>query len=542
MGIDLAQFHQIFVEEAQEQLLEIEQLLLGMEGSQATPDQINHLFRLFHSVKGGAATFGFEELVAPAHEIETALDHVRQGQAAWTPALRDQLLLGRDLLWSRLVGDAAADPAEDPEITSESKSSAASEGSSEAGGTLRVSTERVDKLINLVGELVIVQEMLMVDAQKSDLQLLNKLSALRRHTHALQDSVLSMRMVPVELVFQRFPRLVHDISARLGKQAQLVMEGTGTELDKGMVEQLIDPLTHLVRNCLDHGIESPEDREAAGKPPMGRITLAARHEGGAVVITVSDDGNGLRRDKLLAKAESLGMAIPADASDEQVWALIFLPGFSTAREVTDLSGRGVGMDVVRQNITALGGHVRVGSRPAEGTEFTITLPLTLAILDAMRLSVSGNAYVMPVSHILETLVVAPGMVQQVGGVGQAIRLRDQIIPVIDLSERLGLPAAQADHRSVMVVVHAEDRTAALWVDEVQSQQQVVIKSLAKNFRPVEGFSGATILGDGSVALILDIPAILNPGRGQQRTMLGTSGSANDTAESLSTETEAWGVF
>lgn len=571
MGIDLAQFHQIFVEEAKEQLLEIEQLLLGIEGGSASPEQINHLFRLFHSVKGGAATFGFDDLVAPAHDIETALDQVRQGQASWTPDLRDQLLSGRDVLWSRLFPEALHIESQDDDDSNEHKpneqrpgehrpgmalanSSGAGDAGSESGGTLRVSTERVDKLINLVGELVIVQEMLMVDAQNSDLNLLNKLSTLRRHTHALQDSVLSMRMVPVELVFQRFPRLVHDISGRLGKQAQLVMEGTGTELDKGMVEQLIDPLTHLVRNCLDHGIESPEERVAAGKSVQGKITLAARHEGGAVVITVSDDGNGLNRERLLAKAETLGIPMPSDASDEHVWSLIFMPGFSTASQVTDLSGRGVGMDVVRQNITSLGGNVRVQSQPKQGTEFSITLPLTLAILDAMRLRVGGHSYVMPVSHILETLVVQPGMVYQVGGVGQAIRLRDQVIPVVDLAARLGIghcpdavdlqPCEQGKGQSVMVIVQAEQRTAALWVDEVQSQQQVVIKSLAKNFRPVEGFSGATILGDGSVALILDIAAILNPGRG----IRGALGAAESTHKAennrlLETaETEAWGMF
>jgi len=314
--------------------------------------------------------------------------------------------------------------------------------------------------------------------------------------------VIGVRMLPVDAVFRRFPRLVRDLSTRLGKQVRLRTIGEGTELDKGLIEKIADPLVHLVRNSIDHGLEMPDARKAAGKDETGTITLAASHQGGHIVIEVADDGRGLNRGKILAKAAERGLAIPDNPTDAQVWDLIFQPGFSTADQVTDLSGRGVGMDVVRKNIQALGGEVQIDSAEGRGTRVVIRLPLTLAILDGMVVSTGGEILILPLSHVLEALQPLPEDVRTVAGDGRVLRVRGEYLPLLSLSQHYGY--GDGRNESLVVVVEGDGRKLALEVEELVGQQQVVVKNLEKNYRRVPGISGATILGDGRVALIVDV--------------------------------------
>jgi two-component system chemotaxis sensor kinase CheA len=341
-------------------------------------------------------------------------------------------------------------------------------------------------------------------------QLAGDLGELQRHTRALQDAVLSMRMVPMSVVFGRFPRLLRDLTARLGKKVKLIVEGEATALDKGLIEKITDPLTHLVRNACDHGIELPAERRAGGKPETGTITLAAAHQGGAIVIEVRDDGRGLSRAALLAKARERGLPAPDTLGDDEVWALIFAPGLSTAAAVTEVSGRGVGMDVVKRNIGALGGVVEVESRAGEGMCVRVRLPLTLAIIDSLSVRVADECYVLPLSAVVESLQCPPGRQLGAAGGAELIMLRDEVLPVLALDRLFDVPRAAGDAAAgaVVVVVEADGVRAGLRVDELLGQQQVVVKNLEANFARVDNVCGATILGDGRVALILDIAALL----------------------------------
>ncbi|MDR1994951.1 MAG: chemotaxis protein CheW [Azonexus sp.] len=381
-----------------------------------------------------------------------------------------------------------------------------------ADSSIRVSVDKVDQLINLLGELVITQSMLQQTAvqmgEAAPERLLGGLGQLERNTHALQEVVMSIRMLPISFVFSRFPRVVRDLSAKLGKQVELKTSGETTELDKSLVERIADPLTHLIRNSLDHGIEMPEARLAAGKNPVGTITLKASHQGGSVVIEVGDDGAGLPRDKIMAKARERGLAVAESMSDQEVFSLIFEAGLSTAEQVTDVSGRGVGMDVVRRNIQELGGRVEIDSLLGVGTRMTVRLPLTLAILDGMSVAVGDQTYILPLSHVVESLLPQPGDVRTLANRGRVIEARGEFLPVVVLHELFGLCSAWDDlTQGIMVVVAAGGAKAALFVDALVGQHQVVIKSLEANYRRVPGISGATIMGDGRVALILDAPAI-----------------------------------
>ncbi|HET8880784.1 MAG TPA: chemotaxis protein CheA [Solimonas sp.] len=381
------------------------------------------------------------------------------------------------------------------------------------GASIRVATAKIDALINLVGELVITQAMLQQLAGHLDPvhneALLQGLSQLDRNTRVLQEAVMATRMLPVDAVFSRFPRVVHDLAGRLGKQVRLQLIGEGTELDKSVIEKISDPLTHLVRNSLDHGLESPDERRAAGKDACGTVTLKASHQGGHIVIEVIDDGRGLNRAKLLAKASEKGIACNEQMSDAEVWQLIFAPGFSTAAQLTDVSGRGVGMDVVRKNIQALGGSVELASRERAGTTVTIRLPLTLAILDGMSVAVGDDIYILPLSGVVESLQPQPGQIRRVAGSGTVVRVRNEYVPLLAVREWFRSPgASRAPHESILVLVEADGHKLALQVDDLVGQQQVVIKSLEANYRRVAGISGATILGDGRVALILDIAEIV----------------------------------
>ncbi len=386
-------------------------------------------------------------------------------------------------------------------------------------GSIRVSIDKVDALINMVGELVITQSMLGQigdDFDAFDLAAFEKLkdglAQLERNTRELQESVMRIRMLPISFAFSRFPRMVRDLSQKLNKKIELRLSGESTELDKTVMEKIGDPLVHLVRNSIDHGIEPPQERLAAGKPETGVVHLNAYHQGGNIVIEIEDDGRGLDRDKLLAKAIERGLVPPEEAAqlpDERVFDLIFEPGFSTAEQVSDVSGRGVGMDVVKRNIRELGGTIDIASRPGEGTTLTIRLPLTLAILDGQLVQVGGETYILPLVSIVESLQVNPNHLNQVAGQAEVYQVRDEFVPVVRLHQVFGLtPRSECLEDGLLVIVEGDGQHAGLFVDDLLGQQQVVIKSLESNYKPVQGISGATILGDGTVALILDVAGLI----------------------------------
>jgi two-component system chemotaxis sensor kinase CheA len=386
-----------------------------------------------------------------------------------------------------------------------------------AGGgetSIRVDVDKVDQLINLIGELVITQAMLAQSASTLDPvefeRLHNGLAQLERNTRDMQESVMSIRMMPISVVFSRFPRVVRDLAQKLGKQIELKTTGEGTELDKSLIERISDPLTHLVRNSLDHGVEMPEDRVAKGKSPVGTITLKAYHQSGNIVIEVGDDGAGLNREKILAKAREKGLPAHDQMTDNEVWLLIFEPGFSTADQVTEVSGRGVGMDVVKRNITAMGGRVEIESMTGIGTRMTVRLPLTLAILDGMSVAAGKETYIIPLGYVIESLQADHSMIKSVSGVERLIQVRGEYLPVVALYEIFRIPGTvtQLD-KGIMVVLEADGVKAALFIDALVGQHQVVIKSLESNYRKVPGVSGATIMGDGHVALILDVGALVH---------------------------------
>ncbi|WP_431099718.1 chemotaxis protein CheA [Roseateles noduli] len=699
-GIDLSQFYQVFFEEAGENLDNMEQLLLNLDIENPDDEQMNAIFRCAHSIKGGAATFGFNDVAELTHQMETLLDKLRRHELAPTSPMVDVLLQSGDALKAQLArhqgsgADAvdtsallssirtlveggtldgaraptapaasaapAAAPATAPapaplksnvrqlellvgplsnteqadnlvelfkEITDlgtiepldggipadgmrrfkvltsstdndlldlftfhvsreqvkllplsegfgfhegapgapvETKKDedpgygffddapgvpeataaearaeapkasvpapaakptapARTEVAPRAGGaspdqsTLRVSVEKVDQLINLVGELVITQAMLAQNSRNLDpglyQQLASGLADLERNTRDLQESVMSIRMIPMSVVFNRFPRMLRDLAAKLGKKVELVTQGEATELDKGLVEKITDPLTHLVRNSCDHGIESPADRVAKGKPEQGTITLVASHQGGSIVIEVRDDGRGLNREKLIRKAREKGIDAPDTMTDQEVWGLIFAPGFSTADQVTDVSGRGVGMDVVKKNITSLGGTVEIDSAEGYGMKVSVRLPLTLAIMDGMSVGVGEEVYILPLSSVVESFQVQSDTIKTVGGSGRVVEVRDEYMPVVELEQVFNVPRFDFEHvSSIMVVVEAEGGRVAMLVDELLGQQQVVVKNLEANYRKVTDVSGATIMGDGRVALILDVGSLVRRSR------------------------------
>ncbi len=379
--------------------------------------------------------------------------------------------------------------------------------------SIRVSIEKVDQMINLVGELVITQAMLAQTASQFDPVIFEKLhsgmSQLERNTRDLQESVMSIRMMPISFVFSRYPRVVRDLATKLKKNVELKTVGENTELDKGLIEKIADPLTHLVRNSLDHGIEVPEKRITAGKPAQGTITLRAFHQGGSIVIEVGDDGAGLNRGKILAKAKERGLPVHDGMTDQEVWSLIFEAGFSTADAVTDVSGRGVGMDVVKRNIQSMGGRIEIESVFGVGTRISIRLPLTLAILDGLSVAVGDQMFIVPLNYITESLQPAAADIKTISGHGRVVQVRGEYLPVIALHEVFNLsPNVTSVHEGILVILEAEGHKAALFVDDLVGQHQVVIKSLESNYRRVQGVSGATIMGDGKVALILDTTALV----------------------------------
>ncbi|HEX7815946.1 chemotaxis protein CheA [Dyella sp.] len=651
-NVSLAQFHQTFFEESLEGLDSMESSLLALDDG-GDAELVHGIFRAAHSIKGGAATFGFPEMAAFTHEAESLLDELRDGRRAidsptielllrtvdclrgmfdraqagqpladgvseglkqelavalghgaavvakaatsdqaeaWVidfrphasmlaggneplRMIRELAELGRldvvvnldalpelarlepsechlswritlhaavkrsaitsvfdwvedecDLSVEPLLAKApAATPvaapvavtpaANEPAVTAAPKAAREASGGSETG-SVRVGIDKIDGLIDLVGELVITQSMLdpfREDFDMSRLELLRQgLAQLARHTRALQESVMGIRMLPIGSVFSRFPRLVRDLGNKLGKQVKLDLVGEHTELDKTVLEKIGDPLVHLVRNAIDHGLESPERRRAAGKGETGTLRLEAFHRGGSIVVEVSDDGAGLNRQAIVNKAVQRGLIASGDnMSDEAVAELIFQPGFSTAAATTDLSGRGVGMDVVRRNVVDLGGNVAIRSKEGHGTVFTITLPLTLAIIDGLTAAVGEERYIVPLVSIVESVQLKTDAIRSVAGGGELFRFRDGYLPVIRLHEAFGIEGARTRiDEGLVVVVEGEDSRVGLFIDELIGQQQAVVKSLEANYRRVSGISGATILSDGSVALIVDVMGLV----------------------------------
>ncbi|MFL6706841.1 MAG: chemotaxis protein CheA [Massilia sp.] len=406
------------------------------------------------------------------------------------------------------------------EVAAEKKAAAKKDDKSAPGsdaGSIRVSIEKVDQLINLIGELVITQAMI---EQRSDgldpmahQRLLGSISQLTRNTRDLQEAVMSIRMMPMDFVFSRFPRMVRDLAAKLGKKVDFITNGAATELDKGLIERIVDPLTHLVRNSIDHGIEMPATRIAAGKTETGRLFLSAAHQGGNIIIEVADDGGGLNRERILEKAGQNGLAVSDSMSDAEVWQLIFAPGFSTAETITDVSGRGVGMDVVKRNITAMGGTVDIRSARGFGTTISISLPLTLAILDGMSIRCGDEVYILPLGFVVESLQPAREDVKDIANRGRVVKVRGEYLPLVAMHELFDIvPKFTAPSEGIIVILEADGRKAALFIDELVGQQQVVVKNLESNYKKVSGISGATILGDGGVSLILDVPALMRATR------------------------------
>ena len=598
MSLDLSQFHRLFFEETAEHLADMETRLLELDLAAPADEDLNAIFRAAHSIKGGAATFGFPDLAEFTHVLENLLDQVRKRQRAATRELVDACLRAGDVLRQMLAGhrdgadkdlaavEAALDmltllggaapksaapppvledgdgfgffaplpedasnldiaeegdgfglflpPATDPSIeegdgfglflpidspvvpvadTPAAPTAARAKAANSESSSIRVGVEKVDQIINLVGELVITQSMLAQIAGQLDPvlheRLHNGVALLERNTRELQEAAMSIRMMPISFVFSRFPRVVRDLAGKLGKSVNLVTQGEHTELDKGLIEKLADPLTHLVRNSLDHGLESPEARLAKGKPETGTITLSAFHQGGAITIRVADDGAGLNRERILAKARSVGMNVHDGLADADVWSLIFEPGFSTAEQVTDVSGRGVGMDVVRRNIEGLGGRIEIDTQPDQGTAVTIRLPLTLAILDGMTVRVGNEVYVIPLAFIVESLQPRREAINTIAGRGRVIHVRDDYLPLVTLGEVFRTDDCLRDPEAGLVIIlESAGGRAALLVDDLLGQQQVVIKSLEANYRKVPGVSGATIMGDGRVALILDVETLV----------------------------------
>ena len=482
-------------------------------------DQPETSFGLFDDDESNSLeSFGFFEQGESQPDIEESKEEETQGFGLFSeeeiPAVKNKI--EEEVIDSRPYG--FLDGREDKEAKVTKKTNVVKrspkKATSSSETSIRVNTEKVDQLINQVGELVITQAMLLqisneLDPSEHDV-LLNRLTQLERNTRDLQESVMSIRMMPISFVFGRFPRVVRDLSNKLNKKIELVMVGDETELDKALVEQLADPLTHLIRNSIDHGIEMPEDRLASGKPETGTITLFAFYEGGNVVINISDDGAGLNRDKILEKATERGLDVSDNISDNEVYQLIFSAGFSTADLVTDVSGRGVGMDVVKRNIHGMGGQVDIYSEAGIGSTISIRLPLTLAILDGMSISVAGQIFIIPLTFISESLQPKPDDIKSINGKGTVVKVRGDYIPLIALHKLFNIDTdITLASDGILVLLESHNKKIALLVDQLEGQQQVVLKSLETNFHAVPCISGATIMGDGTVALILDVAGIVS---------------------------------
>jgi len=537
-----------FVVESREHLANIESSLLALEQDPANAESLHAAFRGFHTIKGLAGFLEFAAIQEVAHEVETLLDLARNQQLSVTPERIDAVLKAadylkaaisqvdasldgrplesfadnRNLLWmlrmaaaasgeeSQASAEAAQSGRAGPQVSG-SSASAALAGSAE-NRAIKVDTEKLDHLVDMVGEMVIAQSMLRHDpdlALNRSPRLQRTLSLLSGITSDVQKTAMGLRMVTIGTLFRRMGRLVRDLARKTGKQVELVTAGEETELDRQIVEELADPIMHMLRNSIDHGIESPEERAAAGKDPCGRITLAAHHQSGQIVIQISDDGRGLNREKILQRGRERGLVPPGvTPSEAELYNLIFEPGFSTAERVTEVSGRGVGMDVVKKNIVRMRGKVEVASQPGQGTTFTLKLPLTLAIIDGLVVGVGAQRYIIPIYSVVEMLCPSRDSVTTAPEQGEMVLVRGSLLPVIRLNERFGVEArARHPSEGLLVVAEQEGKRFSVLVDEFIGKQEVVIKSLGPMFSHVRGIAGGAILGDGRVGLILDLEAI-----------------------------------
>ncbi|GFD96936.1 chemotaxis protein CheA [Alteromonas sp. KUL156] len=449
--------------------------------------------------------FGFFDETLSANQVNTALEAQSSSEAQSASAQSDTTSTSNDV--KALKSGAASTSTQ----TRTPPKPSAKKGTARESASIRVDTTKIDAMVNLVGELVITQSMLSMIGQDVEGQVGERLQLaideLQRNTREIQESVMSMRMLPLTATFNRFPRLVRDLAGKLGKQVELVLQGGSTEIDKSLIEKIVDPLTHLVRNSIDHGIESPEKRVAAGKPEKGTVILSAEQKGGSIIISIIDDGGGLHRDKILDKARSNGLAVSDDMPDSEVWQLIFQAGFSTAEAITDVSGRGVGMDVVRRNIESIGGRIDIESSAGEGSAFFIHLPLTLAIVDGMCVSVGKQIFVIPLLNIIESFQPTKQQIKTLGN-DTVLYIRDQYWPLVPLYDFMEVEdAALSPTEGIVVLLESSKKRFGVLVDALVGQQQVVIKSLEEHYRKVAGIAGATIMGDGKVALIIDADSI-----------------------------------
>jgi two-component system chemotaxis sensor kinase CheA len=540
-----------FVEEAQEHLHRIELDALALEDGPSATDTLHSLFRSFHTLKGGSGFLNLLPMNRLAHELETLLDLARQRKLSVEKELIDLILAGRDALRQfvaeidrRLKGQGLEDPilvptrallervqtlqrkpaaavspspeTAGPSVPRADQTAPGPDAAQGAVGYVKVDTVKLDNLIDLVGELVIAQSQVAQDAREAsarDQQLSRNLLHLGRITNDLQHIAMSLRMVPIRTTFQKMNRLVRDVAAKAGKNVELRMSGEDTELDRNLIEQINDPLIHMIRNAVDHGVEKPETREARGKPARGLIHLRAFHQGGNVVIEVQDDGAGLDKERIAAKAREAGL-VPKDAqlTEQEIFALIFAPGFSTAEKVTEISGRGVGMDVVRRNIEKLRGKIEVRSSPGQGSTFSIHLPLTLAIIDGLIFSVGRERFIVPTLCVRESFRPRPDMISTVQGRGEIVAVRGQFNPLVRLYERFGLEPETRDPRnSIIIVVETNHARCGLLVDRLLGKQEVVIKGLGDALSRNPSIAGAAILGDGRVGLILNVNELVRPG-------------------------------
>lgn len=558
MNIDLEEFHAAFFEEVSEHLTGLEDGLLQLESRPQDDELIHGIFRAAHSIKGTGGALGFTEVAGFTHHVETVLDQMRQRQLSTTSERIELLLQATDAL-SSLIDSAKGDCAPpdnldelveslrrqimpDGEVAvtatfveetdalilfdDEPQASAASVAAPPASGgepsrsksasqaeSIRVSVAKVEELINLVGELVIANSMVQqaFADEASDAQSLQEaIAAMDLTTQQLQEQVMAVRMMPIANVFRRFPRIVRDLASTLGKNVILETSGEETELDKQVIEEVSDPLTHLIRNAVDHGLETPAQRLAAGKPAEGRIHLRAFHEGGNVVIEIADDGAGINAQRVRQKAIDRGL-ISADAvmTDEETNQLIMLPGFSTAEKITDVSGRGVGMDVVKRNVEALNGSISIRSTQGKGSTFRIRLPLTMAILDGLAMRLGNDVYVLPLLSVVESLRPEPKHIVHVAEKGELVMVRGEPLPLIYTHRLFSVSGKVTDPcDGLVVIVEHQGHKYGIVVDELIGQLQVVMKSLEANYERVEGVSGATILGDGRIAMIVDIAGLV----------------------------------
>ena len=553
-----------FILEAREHLASIEAQLLALEQTPGDPEPIHSIFRGFHTIKGVAGFLEFSAIQQVAHEVETLLDMARNALLAVTPAVIDAVLAGSDYLTGEIgrveremngaaatpagenqallemiralmrepATDSAAEPrpssasadltnlsqavrgSESPAPETEGRPSTQDNKSEKkpAAGAVKVDTAKLDYLVDMVGEMVIADSMLRHNPELAVVKstgVLRALTQLGRMTSEVQKTAMSMRMVTIGQLFQKMARLVRDLSRKHGKQVELDTFGEETELDRNIVEELGDPLMHMVRNAIDHGIESPEARHAAGKPPTARVTLRAAHRGGHICLEVSDDGRGLDKDKIVAKAQEKGLIQSADhMSDNEIFNLIFEPGFSTAAQVTDTSGRGVGMDVVRNRIQQLRGRVEIQSTPGRGSTFVLKLPLTLAIIDGLVVGVGKERYIVPVFAVKEMLRPAEDTISTVENRDEMALVRGRLYPVVRLYRRFQVvPRSEEPTESVLIIAESAGRDFFLMVDEVIGKQEVVIKSLGETMKRIQGVAGGAILGDGRVGLILDMEGV-----------------------------------